>query len=53
MSLLSDQGITTETIADLVGHNGAKTTETVYHHRLKPMITGGAEVMDEIFTKSA
>jgi hypothetical protein len=29
---------------------GTGTTEAVYRHRLKPVITGGAEVMDEILT---
>lgn len=52
--LLSDHGVTIDKIADLVGHAGTNTTETVYRHRLKPVITGGAEVMDKIFkTKSA
>lgn len=36
-------------IADLVGHAGTNTTETVYRHQLRPVITGGAEVMDKIF----
>ena len=54
VSLLSDHGVTIEKIADLVGHAGTNTTETVYRHQLKPVVTGGAEVMDRIFkTKSA
>jgi integrase len=54
VSLLSDHGVTIDKIADLVGHAGTNTTETVYRHQLKPVITGGAEVMDKIFkTKSA
>jgi integrase len=54
VSLLSAHGVTIEKIADLVGHAGTSTTEAVYRHQLKPVITGGAEVMDKIFkTKSA
>ena len=54
VSLLSDHGVTIDRIADLVGHAGTGTTETAYRHQLKPVITGGAEVMDKIFkTKSA
>ncbi|MCW2864823.1 MAG: hypothetical protein JWP48_6531, partial [Actinoallomurus sp.] len=54
VSLLSAHGITIEKIADLVGHAGTSTTEAVYRHQLKPVITGGAEIMDKIFkTKSA
>jgi integrase len=50
VSLLSDHGVAIEKIADLVGHAGTGTTQAVYRHRLKPVITGGAEVMDKIFT---
>ncbi|WP_433136133.1 site-specific integrase [Actinomadura nitritigenes] len=49
VSLLSDQNVPVERIADLVGHANTRTTETVYRHRLRPVITGGAEVMDTIF----
>ncbi|MFD0851236.1 tyrosine recombinase XerC [Actinomadura adrarensis] len=49
VSLLSDHDVPIEKIADLVGHANTHTTETVYRHLLKPVITGGAEVMDEIF----
>jgi integrase len=50
VSLLSDHGVAIEKIADLVGHAGTGTTEAVYRHRLKPVVTGGAEVMDKSFT---
>jgi integrase len=50
VSLLSDHDVPAERIADLVGHSDTRTTETVYRHRLKPVIRGGAEVMDTIFT---
>lgn len=50
VSILSDQDVPVEKIADLVGHaGGSKVTETVYRHQLKPVITEGAEVMDKLF----
>ncbi|MDL4813049.1 site-specific integrase [Actinomadura opuntiae] len=49
VSLLSDHDVPVERIADLVGHSDTRTTETVYRHRLKPVIKGGAEIMDAIF----
>jgi hypothetical protein len=36
----------TEEIARLAGHNRTATTELVYRHQLRPVITTGAEVMD-------
>lgn len=49
VSLLSDHEVPVERVAALVGHSDTRTTETVYRHRLRPVITGGAEVMDTIF----
>ncbi|MEW2082091.1 site-specific integrase [Streptomyces sp. NPDC005283] len=49
VSLLSDHGIPLETIALLVGHSSQATTEAVYRKQLRPVITKGAEAMDEIF----
>ena len=37
-----------EEIARLAGHNRTATTELVYRHELRPVITTGAEVMDRI-----
>jgi len=37
------------TIADLVGHASTAVTEEVYRHQLKPVITRGAETMNNIF----
>ncbi|MER5463821.1 tyrosine-type recombinase/integrase [Streptomyces sp. NPDC002668] len=48
-SLLSDHGIPLERIALLVGHSSQATTEAVYRKQLRPVITEGAEAMDEIF----
>jgi len=49
VSLLSDSGVRIEDIADLCGHSGTTVTEQVYRHQLRPMLLGGAEVMDRIF----
>lgn len=49
VSLLSDHGTPIEVIARVVGHNGTQTTETVYRKQIRPVITDGAEAMDEIF----
>jgi integrase len=48
-ALLSDHGIPLETIALLVGHSSQATTEAVYRKQLRPVITKGAEAMDDIF----
>ncbi|MET8863618.1 site-specific integrase [Nonomuraea sp. NPDC004580] len=49
VSIMSDQGVPIETIADLVGHAGTSVTEAVYRHQLKPVITKGAHTMNTIF----
>ncbi|GHC33206.1 site-specific integrase [Streptomyces cinnamoneus] len=49
VSLLSDHGLPIEEIARIVGHNGSTTTETVYRKQLRPVITAGADAMDDIF----
>jgi integrase len=51
VSIMSDNGVPIETIADLVGHASTSVTETVYRHQLKPVITKGAETMNTIFTR--
>jgi integrase len=51
VSLLSDHGISLERIALLVGHSSQTTTEAVYRKQLRPVITQGAEAMDEIFAE--
>ena len=52
VSIMSDQGVPIETIADLCGHAGTRTTEAVYRHQLKPVIKTGAETMNAIFGSS-
>jgi integrase len=49
VSIMSDNGVAIETIADLVGHVSTAVTEEVYRHQLKPVITKGAETMNTIF----
>jgi integrase len=50
VSIMSDNGVPIETIADLVGHASTAVTEEVYRHQLKPVITRGAETMNTIFS---
>ena len=49
VSLLSDAGVPVEEIARLVGHTSTTVTETVYRKQLRPVLTGGAQVMDTLF----
>jgi integrase len=49
VSLMSHRGVSIEEIAHLVGHASSRTTEVVYRWELRPVITTGAEVMDEVF----
>jgi integrase len=48
VSLMSADGVPIEEIARLAGHNRTATTELVYRHELRPVITTGAEAMDRI-----
>ena len=47
---MSANGVPIEEIAHLAGHNRTATTEPVYRHELRPVITTGAEVMDRILS---
>lgn len=49
VSLLSDRGMSSDQISRLVGHSSTTVTETVYRHQIRPVVQGGAEVMDLIF----
>jgi integrase len=49
VSLMSHRGVSIEEIARLVGHTSTRTTEIVYRRELRPVITTGAEIMDEVF----
>ena len=52
VSLLSHQGVAIEEIARLVGHATTRTTEIVYRRELRPVITTGAEIMDQLFAET-
>jgi len=49
VSMMSYHGVPVEEIARLAGHASTRTTEVVYRRELRPVITTGAEVMDQIF----
>jgi integrase len=49
VSIMSDNGVTIEQIADLVGHRTTIVTQKVYRHQLKPVISTGATAMNIIF----
>ena len=49
VSLMSHHGVSTEEIARLAGHASTRTTEVVYRRELRPVITTGAQIMDQIF----
>jgi len=49
VSVMPANGVPVESIAVLVGHDRTATTESVYRHEIRPALTQGAEVMDEVF----
>jgi integrase len=49
VSVMSESGVAVEEIARLAGHSSSRTTEVIYRHELRPVITTGADVMDQIF----
>src|SRR6201986_954082 len=49
VSMMSYQGVPVEEIARLAGHASSRTTEGIYRRGRRPVITTGAEVMDQIF----
>ena len=49
MGLLSDGRVPIDSISRLVGHRSTMVTETIYRKKLRPVVEGGAEVMDLIF----
>jgi integrase len=52
VSLMSNRGVSIEEIARLSGHASTRTTEVVYRRELRPVITIGAEIMDQVFGDS-
>ncbi len=53
VSIMSDHGLPIEAIADLVGHANPTVTGKVYRKQLKPVITAGAEVINDVFSLDA
>jgi integrase len=53
VSIMSDAGVPVERISRLVGHSDTTTTETVYRHQIRPVVQGGAEVMDRVFSRNS
>lgn len=51
MSIMSERGVSIETIADLVGHKTTVTTQKVYRKQLRPVITTGATTMNMILSE--
>ena len=51
VSLMSESGIAVEEIARLAGHSSSRTTEVVYRHELRPVITSGADAMDKMLDR--
>jgi len=49
VSVLSASGVPVESIALLAGHDRTATTELVYRHEIRPALTQGAEIMDQVF----
>jgi integrase len=49
VSLMSDNGVTIEQIAELVGHRATIATQKAYRHQPKPLISTGATAMNVIF----
>jgi integrase len=38
-----------EDIARLVGHSGTAVSERIYGHEIRPSLTQGAEILDQLF----
>jgi integrase len=53
VSLMSHRGVSTEEIARLVGHASTRTTGVVYRRELGPVVTTGAEIMNELFGRGS
>ena len=51
VSVLSDNGVTIEAIADLVSHKTTIATQKVHRHYLKSVITTGAATMNTVFNR--
>ena len=48
VSVMSESGVDVDAIARLARHFSFRTTETIYRHELRTVITTGTDVMDRI-----
>jgi integrase len=53
VSLMSANGASIELISRLVGHTTTATTEAVYRHELRPVITEGVEIIGKAFASKS
>ena len=51
-SLMSLNGARLEEISRIMGHSDLSTTEGVYRHELRPVLTEGAEALGELFNEN-
>jgi integrase len=51
-SLLSDQGVPLELIADLLGHKDVTMLARTYRHRVRPSADAAVNVMNELFART-
>jgi integrase len=49
VSIMSNNGVPIQDIADAMGHKSTHVTETIYRHVIAAAIRGGAEIMDDVF----
>jgi hypothetical protein len=45
---MSAAGVPIEEIADVVGHDGSRMTYSVYRHVLSPVMSAGADPMQQL-----
>ena len=48
---LGAPGDAVETIAVLMGHEQTAATELIYRHEIRPALTAGAEIIEQIFAE--
>lgn len=48
-SIMSAAGVPLEVVADVLGHDGVRTTAAVYRHLLEPKIRGAVGPMEQLF----
>ncbi|MDT0342722.1 site-specific integrase [Streptomyces litchfieldiae] len=53
VTVLSDDGVTSDKIAPLVGHTSTSTTERIYRKQIQPVVQTGATAMNRTHDKGA